>query len=48
MKKAETAPSVIMKTVEKDEARKAAAAAEAAAARETEAAPAAEAAATEA
>lgn len=48
MKKAETAPSVMMKTVEKDEARKAAAAAEAAAARETEAAPAAEAAATEA
>ena len=47
MKKAETAPSVMMKTVEKDEARKAAAAAEAAAARETEAAPAAEAAATE-
>ena len=46
MKKA--APSVMMKTVEKDEARKAAAAAEAAAARETEAAPAAEAAATEA
>ena len=41
MKKAETAPSVMMKTVEKDEARKAAAAAEAAAARETEAAPAA-------
>ena len=38
----------MMKTVEKDEARKAAAAAEAAAARETEAAPAAEAAATEA
>ena len=48
MKKAETAPCVMMKTVEKDEARKAAAAAEAAAARETEAAPAAEAAATEA
>lgn len=48
MKKGETAPSVMMKTVEKDEARKAAAAAEAAAARETEAAPAAEAAATEA
>ena len=48
MKKAETAHSVMMKTVEKDEARKAAAAAEAAAARETEAAPAAEAAATEA
>ena len=48
MKKAKTAPSVMMKTVEKDEARKAAAAAEAAAARETEAAPAAEAAATEA
>ena len=48
MKKTETAPSVMMKTVEKDEARKAAAAAEAAAARETEAAPAAEAAATEA
>ena len=48
MKKAETAPSVMMKTVEKDEARKAAAAAEAAAARETEVAPAAEAAATEA
>ena len=47
-KTAETAPSVMMKTVEKDEARKAAAAAEAAAARETEAAPAAEAAATEA
>ena len=44
----DTAPSVMMKTVEKDEARKAAAAAEAAAARETEAAPAAEAAATEA
>ena len=43
MKKAETAPSVMMKTVGK-----AAAAAEAAAARETEAAPAAEAAATEA
>ena len=40
--------TVKMKTVEKDEARKAAAAAEAAAARETEAAPAAEAAATEA
>ena len=40
--------TVKMKTVEKDEARKATAAAEAAAARETEAAPAAEAAATEA